>query len=143
MENKNVCKVLILEGGRRLLHQEPIQERMLHHKKPTVLVSGFKRCLFGKCDPEDTRKLLEEQYQLDQKRFLAKFGFDIEMVENMERSLEFCKENIETGRKCPRKVLKARRKMSFANNKTQAGLSQQFITGKFLKVFCARDNDVE
>ncbi|XP_066145377.1 uncharacterized protein [Euwallacea fornicatus] len=138
MERENSYKFIVLETNRRrLLHpsqqQDHDQDRELVHKRP----SGYKKCLFGKADPGVTRRMLQEQYALDQKRFLAKFGFDIETIENLERSRDYAKENIEndfngqnrdikTADVKGRKLLKARRKVIF--NKSQSSLSQQFIT---------------
>lgn len=41
-----------------------------------------KKCLFGRSDPEDTEKLLEEQRQADKKRFLERYGIDLDDIEN-------------------------------------------------------------
>lgn len=45
-------------------------------------LKATKKCLFGKSDPEDTQKLLEEQCQADKKRFLERFGIDLDDIEN-------------------------------------------------------------
>lgn len=147
MENigaENICKIIIVESEqRRLFHpklHDNFLERVVRHKKP----SGIKKCLFGKSDPDDTRRMLAQQYALDQQRFYSKFGFDIETIEHLERSENDAKSNIENDRNehnrvsknvlggnvknLGRKILKARRKVSFS--KAQANQSQQFITGK-------------
>lgn len=46
-------------------------------------VKTTKKCLFGKSDPEDTLKLLEEQHKADKKRFLERFGIDLDDIENI------------------------------------------------------------
>lgn len=144
---ENICKIIILESNqRRIFHpklHDNFAERVSTHKKSS---SGIKKCLFGKADSDDTRRMLEEQYVLDQQRFFNKFGFDIDTIEHLERSKDDIKENIENDRNgqnievkttsCDifsgavktlgRKVLKARRKVTFS--RAQARQSQQVIT---------------
>lgn len=148
MENSNdVCKVFVVETNeRRCLipkHDENYLDRILKHKRPSVI----RKCLFGVADPEVTRRMLAEQYVFDQGRFMAKFGFDIESIEEMERTKDDLSENIEndrngqnrgcgdvlTGRKIGKKILKARRKVTF--NKPQTSQSQQYITGKLYEYY--------
>lgn len=40
------------------------------------------KCLFGKSDPLDTQRMLEDQYQQDKTRLCERFGIDIEDIEN-------------------------------------------------------------
>lgn len=143
MENHDICKIIVLESskGRQIQakQQGNFLDRIMRHKKSV----SIRKCLFGKADPEDTKRLLDDQYQLDQQRFLTKFGFDVETIEYLERSENDESVNRENDRNgqnretkvlsgkaknSTRKVLKARRKVMF--NKDQAGHSQQFITGK-------------
>lgn len=42
-----------------------------------------KRCLFGKPDPEDTKRMLREQLESDRKRLKERFGLDVENIENV------------------------------------------------------------
>ncbi|CAG9762243.1 unnamed protein product [Ceutorhynchus assimilis] len=139
--SENICKIIILESSQQRLFHPKLQENFLQQenlvrrKRPSV----FKKCLFGKSDPDDTKRMLEEQYGLDQQRFFSRFGFDIETIEQLERTKDDVKENIENDRNeqnrksCSagiknlgKKILKARRKVSF--NKPQTNQSQQFIT---------------
>ncbi|XP_055617270.1 uncharacterized protein LOC129762770 [Toxorhynchites rutilus septentrionalis] len=39
-------------------------------------VSGTKRCLFGKPDSIETKRLYEESVQQDRQRFISRYGFD-------------------------------------------------------------------
>ncbi|KAH0999488.1 uncharacterized protein LOC109533542 [Dendroctonus ponderosae] len=141
MENHDICKIIVLESskGRQIQakQQGNFLDRLSRHKKSV----SIRKCLFGQADPEDTRRLLDDQYQLDQKRFLSKFGFDVETIEYLERSKNDESVNRENDRNgqnreakvlsgkansLSRKILKARRKVMFS--KDQAGQSQQFIT---------------
>ncbi|XP_044749891.1 uncharacterized protein LOC123310484 [Coccinella septempunctata] len=42
------------------------------------------KCLFGKCDPDDTLRMLEEQIEMDKLRFMERFGIDIDSLERGE-----------------------------------------------------------
>ncbi|XP_050300123.1 uncharacterized protein LOC126738729 [Anthonomus grandis grandis] len=123
---ENIYKIVIMESGPGRLFVHPKSSRDLSQD----LVARRKRskkCLFGKADPEDTRRMLEEQYALDQERFMTRFGFDVETIEELERSKDDVKENVAEKKKCPgRKILKARRKMTFG--RVQPNQGQQFIT---------------
>lgn len=39
-------------------------------------VSGTKRCLFGKPDPNETKRLYEESVQQERQRCISRYGFD-------------------------------------------------------------------
>lgn len=39
-------------------------------------VSGTKRCLFGKPDSAETKRLYDESVQHDRQRFISRYGFD-------------------------------------------------------------------
>ncbi|XP_076251277.1 uncharacterized protein LOC143190666 [Rhynchophorus ferrugineus] len=147
--SEGICKIIILESKQqRLFHPKLHQnflERIAVHKKASR-ASSIKRCLFGKANPDDTKRLLQQQYRKDQQRFLDKFGFDIKTIEELENCKDDVRENIENDRNgqnrelrssdCNffdgptknfgRKVLKARRKVVF--NSIQADQSQKFIT---------------
>lgn len=43
----------------------------------TSLLSGTKRNLFGAPDPNETKRMLEEQNKIDRARFLNNYGFDV------------------------------------------------------------------
>lgn len=43
----------------------------------TTLLSGTKRNLFGAPDPNETKRMLEEQNKIDRARFLTNYGFDV------------------------------------------------------------------
>lgn len=43
----------------------------------TSLLSGTKRNLFGAPDPNETKRMLEEQNKIDRARFLTNYGFDV------------------------------------------------------------------
>ncbi|XP_030766432.1 uncharacterized protein LOC115890364 [Sitophilus oryzae] len=150
MENTthDICKIIILESKQKRLFHPRIHENFFNrislHKKPTS--SSTKRCLFGKANSDDTKKLLQEQYLQDQERFFKKFGFDIKTIEDLENCKDDVRENIENDRNTQnkksettacglfdvpvknlgRKILKARRKVTFS--KAQTSQSQKFIT---------------
>ncbi|KAK9872179.1 hypothetical protein WA026_016232 [Henosepilachna vigintioctopunctata] len=49
-----------------------------------------KRCLFGKSNPEDTLRMLNEQREIDRRRFLERFGIDINKLEQMSGEKRKC-----------------------------------------------------
>ncbi|KAL3267119.1 hypothetical protein HHI36_011259 [Cryptolaemus montrouzieri] len=66
----------------------------------------IKKCLFGKCDPDDTLRLLDEQAEIDRKRIMERFGIDINDIEDIEN------EN-----RCPTKKLKMSNEVSVRRSK--------------------------
>lgn len=55
----------------------------LDNNKDVKRVEATKRCLFGKADLEETKKLLKEQSENDRRRFRERFGIDVENIENL------------------------------------------------------------
>ncbi|XP_045480513.1 uncharacterized protein LOC123685009 [Harmonia axyridis] len=47
-------------------------------------VLKISKCLFGKCDPDDTLRMLQEQVEMDKIRFMERFGIDIDRMEEEE-----------------------------------------------------------
>lgn len=45
--------------------------------RTTSSLSGTKRNLFGAPDPNETKRMLEEQTKIDRARFLTNYGFDV------------------------------------------------------------------
>ncbi|CAH0560380.1 unnamed protein product [Brassicogethes aeneus] len=126
----SVCKVKIIESD---------AQRYMKPKRPETLTmeikkkSGVaKRCLFGVADPQDTENMLQQQEELDSLRFMERFGFSVEDLENLE------KENTEVKRKqCPksnRKILKAKRKV-FSNFNNQPVLTDFFKSKKNISTY--------
>lgn len=54
----------------------------------------IKKCLFGVPSIADTEKMLEEQLEMDRKRFNEKFGFDLKEIERLD--MDGNNENINT-----------------------------------------------
>ncbi|KAJ8919332.1 hypothetical protein NQ315_003916 [Exocentrus adspersus] len=129
--NSYVCKILVFEAkDQRALKSRKIDDK--ENQNRFVRANSIKKCLFGVANPEDTKQMLEEQHEIDRKRFSERFGFDIAEIERMES--EANDENVNHGygnqqvggsRKCAgrRRVLKGKRRVFKQHN------SQAVITG--------------
>lgn len=54
-----------------------VEEASQDSNNNALCLSAAKRCLFGKSDPEDTARLLQEQIDKDRRRFIARWGVDV------------------------------------------------------------------
>lgn len=63
-----------------------------------VINTNFKtskvKCLFGKSDPLDTQRMLEEQYQEGRTRLHERFGIDIDEMQDLENRQGTCNINM-------------------------------------------------
>ncbi|KAJ8984604.1 hypothetical protein NQ317_006066 [Molorchus minor] len=115
-----VCKIIIFDNkDQRVLKPKKVEER--NGVGRFTKAASIKKCLFGVAKPEDTEKLLQEQYEADRRRFNERFGFDIEQIENLDSEND---ENVENARpvaskKCAngRRVLKAQRRVFKQHNR--------------------------
>ncbi|XP_057655139.1 uncharacterized protein LOC130893235 [Diorhabda carinulata] len=83
-----VCKIVIVRSD---------ENRILKPKNyfpKTTRINNIKRCLFGVAKIEDTDKMLQEQYDIDRKRFSERFGIDLKRIEESERDIN--NENVNT-----------------------------------------------
>ncbi|KAG5883967.1 hypothetical protein JTB14_004174 [Gonioctena quinquepunctata] len=113
-----VCKFLVLENKNvRVLKQRKINDED-NKPKPIkeIKETSIKKCLFGIPSPVQTEKMLQEQFEIDCRRFSERFGIDLREIEEIER--ESNNENI-SGNAAPalrscgkskRRVLKGKRK---------------------------------
>ncbi|CAH1098890.1 unnamed protein product [Psylliodes chrysocephalus] len=77
-----VCKIVVIRtDDRKILKSKNIENNFL---RPTRAV-GIKKCLFGVASIEDTEKMLQEQYDIDRRRFSERFGIDLKKIEESER----------------------------------------------------------
>lgn len=86
------------------------------------------RCLFGKCDSDDTLRMLEEQIEADKMRFKERFGIDVDQLEKEDE------ENVNPNiirKNCELKLKKFNR-----NRKRKIEyLQHKKLTGQFLNIF--------
>ncbi|XP_028129755.2 uncharacterized protein LOC114325823 [Diabrotica virgifera virgifera] len=76
-----VCKIVVLRtSDKKVLKPRNVNTTLAQSKK----VMGIKKCLFGVASIEDTERMLQEQYEIDTKRFNDRFGIDLRKLEESE-----------------------------------------------------------
>lgn len=90
-----VCKIVILENkDRRIMKSKKIDVVPTNVMMKIIKANPIKKCLFGLPNIADTEKMLEEQLDIDRKRFSDRFGFDLKEIERLD--MEANNENVNT-----------------------------------------------
>ncbi|XP_018563747.1 uncharacterized protein LOC108905395 [Anoplophora glabripennis] len=133
--NSIVCKIFVYETkDQRVLKPRKIDEK--ENLDRFVRANSVKKCLFGAPDRADTKRMLQDQYEVDRKRFIDRFGFDVAEFENEES--EGNNENVnhdqgqqQISKKCVngRRILKGQRRV-FKPHNSQAVITDFYPSRK-------------
>lgn len=120
-----ICKIVVIDTK----ESRNARPKTLENKQAK---NSIKKCLFGVPDPADTDRMVQEQYEVDRKRFIDRFGIDLNQVDTIEE--EYNDENIDTtaidSRGVKRPHLESRKTLRAHRKALKLLSTQHVITGK-------------